>query len=696
MQPLEGVCMCYESTLAANGMKCVIKTTVVLVLILMLYGCNESASNLTTVDPVSDPGDGKYSFVIILTDDQRWDTLWAMPIVQDKLAARGVTFDNAFVSMPLCCPSRASLLAGGFYAHNTGVLANTPPNGGVEKFKDDETIATILQKSGYKTALIGKYLNGYRRIAPYIPPGWDKFVVPEENKYFDYMVTLGTSTDQPGQGEIVGPIAEYITDFERQEAVDFLDLYGDSQFLLVLSTTAAHFPISLVPEDEYLFQDFFYRGGAYGEEDVSDKPTFIQSLQKGPKDGGTRKQLSSLQAVDRAVGAIVEKIEDMGKRDRTVFIYTSDNGYLWGEHRCWAKGRPYEESLRVPLVLVMPEIQSRHDDHMVVANLDIGPTLLELAEKSRQTDGLSLVPILKNTSAPWRNEFLIESYGFIDEPGYEWSGLRINDATGEWKYVEHGGGEKELYDLANDPYEEENLSADPDHRGTVDQLAARLDESRGLAIYDKVAPPVVRGQPYHFQINAGGGKEPYSWSIVKGILPQGLTLDEQEGLISGTPTKMEKREISVQVQDSSTSAYTGLPQAFLRTFSLTVTSAGVSATVIENRPPGAHAGGKQTVSEGHPVTLDASRSSGSDGEVLSFEWRQTGGIPVILSIPHHVAPVFTAPQVNSSKEILTFELTVTDEDGLTDTDTAVIEVSKQKSPASISIPVAHDCSLVPE
>jgi hypothetical protein len=116
------------------------------------------------------------NFIVILTDDQRWDTLWAMPIVQEKLMARGVTFTNAFVTTPLCCPFRASFLSGGFYAHNTGVLTNALPNGGVSRFHDEETIATILQGAGYKTALMGKYMNGYLKIAPYIPPGWTKFI----------------------------------------------------------------------------------------------------------------------------------------------------------------------------------------------------------------------------------------------------------------------------------------------------------------------------------------------------------------------------------------------------------------------------------------------------------------------------------------------------------------------------------------
>ena len=119
------------------------------------------------------PGDNqRFNFVIFLTDDQRWDTLWAMPILQEKLAARGVTFTNAYTSNPVCCPSRASLLAGGFYSHNTGVLTNTMPNGGAYRFRDDRTLPRLLQKSGYKTMLVGKYLNDYELMAPYVPPGW--------------------------------------------------------------------------------------------------------------------------------------------------------------------------------------------------------------------------------------------------------------------------------------------------------------------------------------------------------------------------------------------------------------------------------------------------------------------------------------------------------------------------------------------
>ena len=140
--------------------------TIFLWMLLVLTGCREDGGHgdSTTASKTVSAGEG-YNFVVVLTDDQRWDTLWAMPMVQDKLIDHGITFANAYASNPVCCPTRASLLAGGFYSQNTGVLHNKLPNGGAQKFYDSESLATLLQKAGYKTALIGKYLNEYRHIA---------------------------------------------------------------------------------------------------------------------------------------------------------------------------------------------------------------------------------------------------------------------------------------------------------------------------------------------------------------------------------------------------------------------------------------------------------------------------------------------------------------------------------------------------
>ena len=119
--------------------------------------------------------DTRPNILVVLTDDQRWDSLWAMPFVQRKLADRGVKFTNVYATTPSCSPFRASFLSGGFLARETGVLTNRPPNGGVAAFFDERTLATILQEAGYRTGIVGKYMNRYSSIAPRVPPGWDQF-----------------------------------------------------------------------------------------------------------------------------------------------------------------------------------------------------------------------------------------------------------------------------------------------------------------------------------------------------------------------------------------------------------------------------------------------------------------------------------------------------------------------------------------
>ncbi|MFQ6115100.1 MAG: sulfatase-like hydrolase/transferase, partial [bacterium] len=265
---------------------------------------------------------GPYNFVVILTDDQHWDTVGdtgvnaeiremfgrpIMPEVEQHLVAKGVLFTNAFVTTPLCCPDRASTLAGGFYAHNTGVLTNRPPNGGAQKFKDKETLSTLLQNEGYKTAFIGKYMNGYANIDPegYVPPGWTRFVATFKKKsWTNYSVVIGCSGINPSLG-VIAEQTQYITDFQKDQALDFLEQYGDSPFLLFLSTHAPHTPATpAAGEDEQLFSGYTYRGRAYGESDLSDKPAWVQTQAEefeskiDTRDELHRKQLRSLQAVD--------------------------------------------------------------------------------------------------------------------------------------------------------------------------------------------------------------------------------------------------------------------------------------------------------------------------------------------------------------------------------------------------------------
>jgi VCBS repeat-containing protein len=533
----------------------------------------------TETRALSDPPKPLYNFVLILTDDQRWDTLWAMPIVQEKLVARGVTFTNAFVTTPLCCPARASLLSGGFYAHNTGILSNGPPNGGAQKFHDRETLATILQQVGYKTAFIGKYMNNYRRKTPYpyIPPGWTKFVTPVRfGSWFDFAVAEGQSRQKPTQGEISEPVTQYISDFERDQALEFLEQHGESLFFLYLNTHAPHSPATPAPEDEDLFSDYLYRDRAYGEADLSDKPAWVQDtppFDPASRDRFHRDQLRSLQAVDRTIGAIIDKLEEKKKFEQTVFIFTSDNGYLWGEHGLISKGYPYEESIRVPLVIVMPGIAPRTDDHLVAINLDLGPTLFALADIDKETDGLNLVPLLKTPEGAWREEFVIEAFTLganINPPPFVWAGLRFKHGAEEWKYIEYPSGETELYDLVTDPFEEESQHANPAYQTLREEFATRLAGLKGLAITVDAAPEGKVGQNYRFQLTAWGGKKPYTWAILEGQLPEGLSLNRASGLISGIPVTLEVQRISIQVKDSSIARQTGTPQSFIQEFSIII------------------------------------------------------------------------------------------------------------------------------
>jgi arylsulfatase A-like enzyme len=390
---------------------------------------------------------------------------------------------------------------------------------------------------------------------------------------------VGSSGTESSEGEII-PVTQYVTDFQRDQALAFLDQYGEELFFLYFSTNAVHSPSIPAPGDERLFLDYQYRERAYGEKDVSDKPEWVQKIRnvckslQEERDEEVRDQLRSLQAIDRAVGAIVEKIEDKGLLDKTVFIFTSDNGFMWCEHGVFSKASHYEESTRVPFLIVIPGIEPRVDEHLVIASLDIGPTIFELGEISKPTDGLSLVPLAKYHYIPWREEILLENFGTDEFGSYGqwgvWSGLRIKRTHEEWKYVEYPTGEKELYDLIADPYEEESQHNHPSYQLIVQDLSERLRKLRGLAVTVFKVPAGIVDQAYTFQLTAWGGNEPYSWDIFKGRLPEGLSLDSSSGLISGVPVKQEERRVQIRVTDSSIAKQTGKPQSYIQEFSFVI------------------------------------------------------------------------------------------------------------------------------
>ena len=509
-----------------------------------------------------------YNFVVILTDDQRWDTLTPeiMPNTWARLVQSGVNFMNAVVTTPLCCPDRSSLLSGGFYAHNTGVLTNALPNGGAQKFKDADTLATRLQAAGYHTAMIGKYLNQYEDMAPYIPPGWTTFIASQGGTWFDYDVVIGSSTGTPSRGIVTPVINTYRMDFQRDRALEFIRQAGAHPFFLYLATNAPHDPATPAPGDENLFSGFTHRNRAYGETDMSDKPEWVRAgaldYDAASEDVFHRNQLRSLQAVDRALEAIVTELQTQGTLDHTIFFFTSDNGFLWGEHGMRAKGKAYEESIRVPMVVRLPGVPPRIEDKLVASNLDLGPTIFELAEiPGPAADGASLVPLLENPNTPWRQELLIEgSYG-----EHDWAGIRTADHT----YVEYFSGESELYDLSNDPYELTSQHANPSYATLRNQLAASLQAKKGVTITTHDLPSGKVAQRYTFQLQAWGGGGGYTWNLAEGSLPAGLSLSA-DGVISGTPTQEGTSQFSVRVRGAAIRRQAGGRQAFVRQLTMVV------------------------------------------------------------------------------------------------------------------------------
>jgi N-acetylglucosamine-6-sulfatase len=408
------------------------------------------------------------NIVLILTDDQRWDTLQYMPMTRQLLAAAGVTFSNAFAATPQCCPSRAGILTG-LHSHNHGVLSNEIAAPG---FKDASTIATWLRGAGYRTALIGKYLNGYPGLKPwpYIPPGWSEWHVFKGEGYYNYtLVENGSEVTYGNAAE------EYSTLVLANKATDFIRTTAAGQpFLLVFAPYAPHRPAAGAREDRGLFSDLApWRPPSFDEADVTDKPTWVREL--GPLTAAElihvqslrRDQLRSLQAVDRAVKSIVETLAATGKLDNTVILFTSDNGFAWGEHRWDAKMCVYEECIRVPLIIRMPGVSPRREEGLVTL-IDLAPSFAAWAGVMHpKVDGLSLARLLATPQA-WRNDVLIEMLG--GERPMLYSAIR----TARYTYAEYVNGDRELYDLAVDPHQLMNVAADPRYASVVEELRARL------------------------------------------------------------------------------------------------------------------------------------------------------------------------------------------------------------------------------
>ena len=418
------------------------------------------------------------NIVVVLLDDADVEITESMPRLRSMLIEKGVRFTSNIANTPLCGPARAVILSGQ-YAHNNKVYYNDGTEGGYEPWAkggyDEDNLATRLQAQGYRTGLFGKYLNDFPLGKPetFVPAGWDDFrgVLSDREAHNNRFTLNENGTLKIYEARTGG----YQTDILSQRLDAFVRDRGKDDarpYFALLAVSAPHIPpepaarhLSAYPSEKAP------RKPSFNEADLNEKPkalrdqaTPITKQQEQEIDATYRSMKQSLLSVEDAVASLIKTLAETGELSHTFVFLTSDNGWMRGEHRIPAeKYAPYEESIRVPLIVRGPGVEEGLTLDQVVGLVDLAPTLLDLAGGSAARvgagDGRSFLPLLrlrKGERAPWRESMLIEHFGGgapFRVRGY--FGLRSRAAT----YVEYATGEKEYYDLVKDPYQLENLAS---------------------------------------------------------------------------------------------------------------------------------------------------------------------------------------------------------------------------------------------
>ncbi|MDB6121627.1 MAG: sulfatase [Pedosphaera sp.] len=430
------------------------------------------------------------NIVFILVDDIRWDAFGCMghPFVKtpniDRIAKEGALFKNFFVSIPLCSPSRGSFLTGQ-YAHTHGVIDNADHSALSHQLA---TFPRGLQAAGYETAFVGKWHMGNDDTPR---PGFDHWT-----SFKGQGVYQNPKLNVDGK---VSQVDGYITDILNARAVEFVKQEHTKPFMLYLGHKAVHGPFTPADRHKDLYTGAPIPRPPSVEDDLANKPVLTRKWEqpnkptpKQPKKAGSddeaerpmgnvperlvRQQLRALMAIEEGVGQLLKALEESKQLDNTMVIFTSDNGYFWGEHHLGDKRWAYEESIRDPLFIRYPKlIKPGTMREQMVLNIDIAPTLLELAHApvSKAIQGRSLVPLLKDAKAEWRKsalmEYFLEQY-YTRTP--TWQAVR----TDQWKYIHYTelDGMDELYNLKADPYEMKNLIKEESSKATLGDMKAEL------------------------------------------------------------------------------------------------------------------------------------------------------------------------------------------------------------------------------
>jgi N-acetylglucosamine-6-sulfatase len=448
----------------------------------------------------------KPNIIMFTTDDQTLRDMIAMPKTQALIGNAGASFPHAYVSMSLCCPSRITVQTGE-YAHNHHVMGNTPPQGGYGVFNDKNDLPVWLQAAGYRTIHIGKMPNGFgtETNETYVPPGWGPFaggVSPSSRgEFYAFIKPASAYTDftldENGTLKQYGP-DDYQTDIYGDLAVDRIDNHftnhSNDPLYMQVQFFGPHDPATPAARHAGLF------GGAllpidasFNEKNVKDKPGWIRAIRRfGPgliAKIQTRYQhrLESLLSVDDAIDKIVNELSAKGVLGNTYLIFTSDNGFMQGQHRLHqGKFAPYEPSIQVPLMIRGPGIPPGGQPRALVWNGDITSTILKAADANPglQQDGRSLLPYARDPNLKSTRPILIETGppGSTNEAGTPVSAAsaRVKFSkyvknldqdhtaqiaraivapryrairTGRYLLVKYSDESRELYDLSRDPFE---------------------------------------------------------------------------------------------------------------------------------------------------------------------------------------------------------------------------------------------------
>ena len=481
---------------------------------LVLAGCSPSSQHAVgPVGPVRPASPGRPNIVFVLTDDLSQDLVRFMPHVLG-LQRRGTTFSNYTVTDSLCCPSRASILTGR-YPHNTHVFTNTAPAGGYAKFarlgEENQTFAGRLQQAGYRTALMGKYLNGFDAglTDGRNPPGWDEWDgVGNGYHEYDYSIAHNGTVEQRGHTP-----SDYLTSVLQDRATDFVrsSAVAHTPYFLEVSTFAPHLPYVPAPQDLDAFPGLraprtraFDRLPTHAPLWLGDRSRLTRAEIR-EIDHAYRLRAQDVLSVDRLVGALEQVVHETGGDRDTVVVFSSDNGYHLGEYRLTpGKMTAFDTDVNVPLVVAGPGVLPHRVSRAIVQNVDLAPTFESLAgvTPSSDLDGSSLVRLLRHDRVRrWTSAALIEHRGpVIDltDPDYPELGSGNPPSyeairTARYTYVEYGTGDVEYYDRARDPLE-------------LHDLGARLAPRRVLALHRRLARleqctgarecTVARGRPH--------------------------------------------------------------------------------------------------------------------------------------------------------------------------------------------------------